>query len=73
MDIVTRAATATPEAPTLITHLLRIAGLTALLTLCMLLPFLPGRYCSLAVPLSMMAQLFGVVGLLLVPLVAMRR
>ncbi|MGH7717907.1 MAG: hypothetical protein ACREON_03560 [Gemmatimonadaceae bacterium] len=50
------------------THLLRIAALTAFLTLCMLLPFLPGRYDSLAVPLSMMAQLFGIVGLLLVPL-----
>ncbi len=50
------------------THLLRIAGLTAFLTLCMLLPFLPGRYDSLVVPLSMMAQLFGIVGLLLVPL-----
>ena len=34
----------------------------------MLLPFLPGRYDSVAVPLSMMAQLFGIVGLLLVPL-----
>jgi len=34
----------------------------------MLLPFLPGQYDSLAVPLSMMAQLFGIVGLLLVPL-----
>src|SRR5688572_30123657 len=32
-----------------------------------LLPFLPGRYDRLAVPLSGMAQLFGVVGLLLVP------
>jgi len=34
----------------------------------MLLPFLPGRYDSVAVPLSMMVQLFGIVGLLLVPL-----
>ena len=49
------------------THILRIAALTACLTLCMLLPFLPGRYDSLAVPLSMMAQLAGIVGLLLVP------
>lgn len=48
-------------------HLFRIAALTACLTLFMLLPFLPGRYDSLAVPLSMMAQLFGMVGLLLVP------
>lgn len=49
------------------THLLRITALAACLTLCMLLPFLPGRYDSLAVPLSMMAQLIGIVGLLLVP------
>jgi len=48
-------------------HLLRIIALTACLTLCMLLPFLPGRYDSLAVPLSMTAQFFGIVGLLLVP------
>jgi len=41
--------------------------LTACLALCMLLPFLPGRYDSLAVPLSMMAQLIGIVGLLVVP------
>jgi len=49
------------------THLLRIAALTACLTLFMVLPFLPGEYDSLAVPLSMTAQLFGIVGLLLVP------
>ena len=35
--------------------------------LCMLLPFLPGRYDPLAVPVSMMPQTVGTVGLLLVP------
>src|SRR5688500_20177887 len=49
------------------THLLGITGATALVILCTILPFLPGRYDSLAVPLSIMAQLFGRVGLLLVP------
>ena len=49
-------------------HLLGIAATTAGIILCTVLPFLPGRYDPLAVPLSMMAQLFGRVGLLLVPL-----
>jgi hypothetical protein len=35
---------------------------------CMLLPFLPGPYDGLAVTLSLMSQLFGTVGLLLVPI-----
>ncbi|HEX5885823.1 MAG TPA: hypothetical protein VFY67_14875, partial [Pyrinomonadaceae bacterium] len=35
--------------------------------LCTLLPFLPGSYDNLAVALSEMAHMFGVVGLLLVP------
>ena len=38
-----------------------------LLVLCMVYPFLPGGYDRLAVPLSTMAQVFGVVGLALVP------
>lgn len=49
------------------THVLRLTAAIAVITLCTLLPFLPGRYDMLAVPLSFMAQLFGVVGLLLVP------
>jgi hypothetical protein len=49
------------------THFLRITAATAGIILCTLLPFLPGRYDSLAVTLSGMAQLFGKVGLLLVP------
>jgi hypothetical protein len=50
------------------THLLRISALTALILLCTLLPFLPGRHDSLAVPLSLMAQVIGTLGLVLVPI-----
>ncbi len=49
-------------------HIITIISITAFLTLCMLLPFLPGRYDGLAVTLSFMAQLFSFAGLLLVPL-----
>lgn len=49
-------------------HLARISAATAFIILCTILPFLPGRYDSLALPLSLMAQLFGKVGLVLVPL-----
>ena len=49
------------------THLALIVGIAALLALCMVYPFLPGGYDRLAVPLSTMAQVFGVVGLALVP------
>ncbi|MCA1633009.1 MAG: hypothetical protein LC802_04615 [Acidobacteria bacterium] len=38
-----------------------------LIVLCTFYPFLPGEYDGLAVPLSAMAQTFGMVGLLLVP------
>ena len=51
----------------MLTNFLRIAAATALIVLCTLLPFLPGPYDNLAVTLSGMAQLFGKVGLLLVP------
>lgn len=51
----------------IMTHLLGITGAIAFVVLCTVLPFLPGRYDSLAMPLSMMGQLFGKVGLLLVP------
>ena len=51
----------------LVYHLIRVIALTTFLGLCMLLPFLPGRYDALANPLSMMTQLVGIVGLLLVP------
>jgi hypothetical protein len=48
-------------------HLALIAGVTAVLVFVMLRPFLPGRHDGLAVPLSTMVQVFGVVGLLLLP------
>src|SRR5688500_16893209 len=48
-------------------HLVRMGGLVMLIVLCTFYPFLPGEYDGLAVPLSAMAQTFGVVGLLLVP------
>ena len=53
------------------TRLLSIAAVTAFIVLCTLLPFLPGRYDSMAMPLSVMSQLFGRVGLLLVPVGAL--
>lgn len=63
------ATTAQPdlEHAVMITHFLRITTATAFIILCSVLPFLPGRYDAMAVPLSMLAQLFGKVGLLLVP------
>lgn len=51
----------------LATHLAGSFGITALLALGMIYPFLPGRYDGLAVVLSTMIQGFGVFGLLLVP------
>ena len=49
-------------------HLVRMGGITLVIVLCMLYPFLPGKYDALAVPLSTIAQLFGAAGLLLVPI-----
>lgn len=48
-------------------HFVRVGGLIILFVLCTFYPFLPGEYDRLAVPLSVMAQAFGMVGLLLVP------
>lgn len=48
-------------------HLVRIGGLITLLVLSTFYPFLPGQYDGFAVPLSAMAQAFGAVGLLLIP------
>jgi hypothetical protein len=53
--------------PAMLTHVLRMSATTALVLLCSVLPFLPGQYDSLAVPLSAMAQALGIAGLLLVP------
>ena len=52
----------------MIRHLSFIALLTALLALGVAYPFLPGDYDRLAVPISTMIQVFGLVGLFLVPL-----
>ena len=51
----------------MIRHLLGIVGAIALVLLFTLLPFLPGRYDPLAIPLSTMAQAGALLGLLLVP------
>lgn len=48
-------------------HLLCILSVTALLALGLVHPFLPGRYDALAFGLSAMVQVFGITGLLLVP------
>lgn len=56
-----------PATHNLATHLALIVGSGTVLVLCMVYPFLPGGYDRLAVPLSTMAQVFGVVGLALVP------
>jgi hypothetical protein len=48
-------------------HLVRVVGITLLVGLCMIYPFLPGDYDALAAPLSTTVQLFAVAALLLVP------
>jgi hypothetical protein len=52
--------------------MLGIAFATALIVICTLLPFLPGGFDKLAVPLSAMAQIVGTAGLLVVPFAALR-
>jgi hypothetical protein len=56
-----------PVVHNIATHLALIVGIAMLLVVCMVYPFLPGGYDRLAVPLSTLAQVFGVVGLALVP------
>jgi hypothetical protein len=56
-----------PTTRDLATHAALIVGIAGLLTFTMVYPFIPGRFDRLAVPLSTMAQGFGVVGLALVP------
>jgi hypothetical protein len=51
-----------------IRHLSIIVATTLLIAGCMFYPYLPGDYDGLAVTLSVMAQLFAMAGLLLVPL-----
>jgi hypothetical protein len=48
-----------------------MAGIIVLSVLCMVYPFLPGKHDALALPLSIIAQLFGAAGLLLVPIGAL--
>src|SRR5215510_5848006 len=48
-------------------HLIRIIPAITVIMLCTLLPFLPGRYDRLAVPLSLMAQFVGIFGMALTP------
>lgn len=55
----------------MIIHALGITAATALIILITLLPFLPGSYDPLAVSLSMMARVFGFIGLTLVPIGAL--
>ena len=52
----------------MIFHIIRISVIILLLLICSFLPFLPGSYDALAVMLSSMAQLAGIVGLLFVPI-----
>jgi hypothetical protein len=52
----------------MVRHSARMIAATLLIAACMFLPFLPGEYDGLAVTLSTMSQLFGMTGLLLVPL-----
>lgn len=52
-------------------HFLGITTATAGVILCTLLPFLPGPYDPLALPLSMMARVAGFVGLLFAPIGAL--
>ena len=51
----------------MIRHLLGIIAAIAFIIVCTLLPFFPGRYDPLAVPLSAMAQAIGILGLVLAP------
>lgn len=52
----------------MIKHLLGIVLTIAFVLLCTFLPFLPGSHDNLAVALSEMSHLFGIVGLLLAPI-----
>jgi hypothetical protein len=51
--------------------MIRGSAATAFILLCTLLPFLPGRYDGVAIPLSVMALMLGRTGLLLVPIGAL--
>jgi len=53
---------------TFVKHFAIVAGIAALIVLCIAYPFLPGGHDRLAVPLSTMAQVCGILGLPLVPI-----
>jgi len=55
----------------MILHVLRATAVTAVIVLSTFLPLLPGRYDPAAMTLSLMAQMIGVLGLLLVPVGAL--
>jgi hypothetical protein len=52
-------------------HFIQMGGILLLMVLGMFYPYFPGQYDGLAVTLSTMAQLTGIVGLLLVPMGAL--
>jgi hypothetical protein len=52
----------------MILHIVRMVAITILITLCVVYPFIPGQYDSLAIPLSTMTQAGVAIGLLLVPI-----
>ena len=49
-------------------HTLQLAAITVLAVACMFYPFMPGTHDRLAATLSMMAQVLGLTGLLMVPI-----
>lgn len=55
----------------MLAHLPRISAVVLVILAFRFLPFLPGRYDRLALTLSMMAQLFALAGLVLVPIGAL--
>lgn len=55
----------------IIRHSFGITAAIAFVVACTILPFLPGRYDTLAVPLSIMAQVSGIIGLALAPVGAL--
>jgi len=52
----------------MVRHVVRMTAASLLVTGCMFLPFLPGASDRLAMTLSGMAQIFGIAGLVLVPI-----
>src|SRR5688572_4113309 len=52
----------------MVRHTIQIVAITVLALVCIFYPFFPGRHDRLAVTFSMMAQMSGFAGLLLVPI-----